>query len=400
MQDLLNSAIIFIQLAAFILSILLSILISRSIDKQPQSNTWLFLFLMLNTYGLSLFIILKIGLLPDLWFLHRTGLPSSMLVPAVAYLYLRSSLLDERRLKWKDSIHLSPLFLGLLQYSPYYLSSSNQKKELIENINNVSDELTLHIGLIPEKQFLLIRSILLIFYAGLILHIIYQTFYKNKVLTKVLSKFDQKVYIWLKTFGFTFSINALAIAAFFCLQYFQNAETNSKLLLILGVIITIVFNGSLIYYTSYLLLKPETLIGIYRNKAHSEQNPTEKNSDQNFEPIIKLIKRELEENKVYFNPDLSLEKLAQSINQSTRLTSYVINNCFGMNFNQLINKYRIEETIQKLNSGYLKDYTLDALWKEVGFSNRTTFYKKFRESTGMTPVELLKFNNKQLKEKN
>ena len=61
-----------------------------------------------------------------------------------------------------------------------------------------------------------------------------------------------------------------------------------------------------------------------------------------------------------------------------------------MNFNELINEYRIKEAISKIEDGYFETYTVSALLKEIGFSNKTTFYKLFKEKTGSTPTEYAK----------
>jgi AraC-like DNA-binding protein len=113
---------------------------------------------------------------------------------------------------------------------------------------------------------------------------------------------------------------------------------------------------------------------------------------EDFKAILIQIERELKINTIYKQANINIEKLALKINQSAKLTSYVITNCFEMNFNRIKNSHRIEEAIQKLKDKNLKEYTIEALWSEIGFSNRTNFYKKFKETTKMTPFEYAKLN--------
>lgn len=392
MQELLNNTVILIQLSALILSIVLILLVSKRVDRQVHAANLLLVFLLLNSYGLLLFVALKAGMIGSLWFLYRTGLPPSMLVPAIAYLYCRSILLDENRLKWKDSFHLIPFLIAIVQYLPYYLSPIDKKKQLVSNLSGITDELMLSFGYLPENQFAIIRGLILLFYAYLIMTLIFNKNYRLKQITKEEFKLDKKINSWIKIFCISFSLNSIAIAFYFFLQFIQNQSSENLFLNILGFAITIIFNGTLIYYSSYLILNPETLIGLYQISIKNNPKAKETPRKDDFSEIIEAIKMEFEINRIHLNTAISIEKLAILIGQPSRITSYVINNHFGINFNQLINSYRIKEAITKLENGYLKEFTIDALWSEVGFSNRTTFYKKFKEYTGMTPMEFIKKN--------
>ncbi|GAB2607875.1 hypothetical protein GCM10026987_02090 [Belliella aquatica] len=132
------------------------------------------------------------------------------------------------------------------------------------------------------------------------------------------------------------------------------------------------------------------MIGLYQIRNVNITKTKETPLKDDFNEVIEAVKMAFDINKIYIKPDINVEKLAFLIGHPTRATSYVINNYFGMNFNQLINNYRIKEAISKLENGYLKEFTIDALWSEIGFSNRTTFYKKFKEFTGLTPMEFVK----------
>ncbi|WP_373400723.1 helix-turn-helix domain-containing protein [Algoriphagus halophilus] len=67
-----------------------------------------------------------------------------------------------------------------------------------------------------------------------------------------------------------------------------------------------------------------------------------------------------------------------------------MNACFHTNFNQWINKYRIEEFEQLICEGYHEKMTLDGIASKCGFSNRTTFISSFKKVKGITPSQFLK----------
>lgn len=390
MANIFNYLILLVQVASFTLSFFLIIIIIKRSDKQNFSNRILLLFLVIKNYGLFLFIVLKTGLLNDFWLLYRTGLPTSLFFPALGYLYLKSVVHDEEKLKKADLIHLGPLLIGIIQYLPYYLSDVAFKKQTVAKLGKLSEEFVLKIGVLPESEFTLIRGLVFLIYAVLILAFVFRKILAKKQVVNKRQTLDLQVIKWIKTFGISFSISCLMVFGYFYLEIFTNFEEDTFLLQILAVGVALFFNGAMIYYSSYLILNPETLIGLYKRPNTFIKKNNSIIRDNDFSEIIHKIEKELKDNLIYTQPDINIEKLAQKINQPTRLTSYVINNYFAMNFNQLINNHRIEESTKKLENGYLKEYTIDALWSEIGFSNRTSFYKKFKETTGMTPVEYVK----------
>jgi hypothetical protein len=65
-----------------------------------------------------------------------------------------------------------------------------------------------------------------------------------------------------------------------------------------------------------------------------------------LEPFKKRIKELLEQEKIYTNPDLTLPLLAQRAGISVAVASKVVNLCFGLNFNDFINQYRVDAVKQ------------------------------------------------------
>ena len=72
-----------------------------------------------------------------------------------------------------------------------------------------------------------------------------------------------------------------------------------------------------------------------------------------------------------------------------RELSMVINKGFGMNFNDWVNKYRLEEIKSLFEKGEHKRQTLLSIAFECGFNSKATFNRAFKKSTGLTPREWL-----------
>ena len=97
------------------------------------------------------------------------------------------------------------------------------------------------------------------------------------------------------------------------------------------------------------------------------------------------LKNTLEEKRLYLIPDLKLSDLSSILSTNTKYLSQVINSQAGMNFIQFINEYRIKKVLEAFKSGTQEQLTLFGIGLQCGFKNKSTFFKVFKESTGMTP---------------
>lgn len=97
------------------------------------------------------------------------------------------------------------------------------------------------------------------------------------------------------------------------------------------------------------------------------------------------IKDIMEEEQLYLDPDLTLRKLSGHLDTNTKYLSQVINHHGGCNFLTFINSYRIEEIKKYLDAGDFYKHTFFGIAQRCGFKNKSTFYKVFRDTTGMTP---------------
>lgn len=97
----------------------------------------------------------------------------------------------------------------------------------------------------------------------------------------------------------------------------------------------------------------------------------------------------MEKDKHYLNSNLTLKILADLLGTNTKYLSQVVNNQAGCNFQQFVNNYRVKEVKEKLTSKEYQHLTLFGIALQCGFKNKSTFYKVFKETEGMTPREYL-----------
>lgn len=101
------------------------------------------------------------------------------------------------------------------------------------------------------------------------------------------------------------------------------------------------------------------------------------------------LKQLMESAKLYLDAELNLKKVADLLNTNTKYLSQVVNHQAGVNFQQFTNLYRVEEAKNKIVHESLSNLTLYGIALQCGFKNKSTFYKVFKEVTGLTPKEFV-----------
>lgn len=108
-------------------------------------------------------------------------------------------------------------------------------------------------------------------------------------------------------------------------------------------------------------------------------------NEKNSELFVKF-ERLMEEQKLYKEKNLTREKIAELLDTNRTYLSQVINEKTGMSVLACVNAYRINEAFETLSDAK-NDIPLKALSSDLGFASLTTFYKAFRQKTGMTPAK-------------
>lgn len=98
----------------------------------------------------------------------------------------------------------------------------------------------------------------------------------------------------------------------------------------------------------------------------------------------------LEKQEIFTDPAMRLSKFADSLHLSPKVFSRIIKKEFHIGYNELLNKFRVQFAIERIEDGYLDKYTIEALGAASGFSSRTTFFNAFKKEKGICPSEYWK----------
>ena len=110
-------------------------------------------------------------------------------------------------------------------------------------------------------------------------------------------------------------------------------------------------------------------------------------NDENLQRIFAKIEQQMHEHALYRNNTLTLEDLAERTGISRHYLSHAINRCAGRNFFAYINQYRVNAVIRALQQVPTPNRPLLELAMEAGFSSKSSFINRFKETTGKTPQQ-------------
>jgi AraC-like DNA-binding protein len=111
---------------------------------------------------------------------------------------------------------------------------------------------------------------------------------------------------------------------------------------------------------------------------------------QVIEKVVEALNRVMQEDKLYLNPGLNLDLVAQQTNLPSKTISSVLNQHMHKSFNEFVNGYRVEAFKQKVLQPHLNNFTIAGIASECGFNSQATFQRTFKQATGMSPSEFRK----------
>lgn len=97
------------------------------------------------------------------------------------------------------------------------------------------------------------------------------------------------------------------------------------------------------------------------------------------------LQKLMEEEEPYLNPQLSLRALSEALEIHPNHLSWLLNNSFGLNFNQYINRWRIQVFKRLALDPANAHISLLGLAYESGFNSKTVFNSTFKKETGLSP---------------
>lgn len=266
-------------------------------------------------------------------------------------------------------MHIIPSIVLFLYILPFYNMSGLEKFNVMSGLEG---------WLLPGANLIIIGKILSLSIYGFLVYNIYR---KNAHTLKAKNK---TVGLWQR--------NIIAIFAIYAFTYILYAGSITGIITYPPLLhIQIIVMVSLVFYVAYIsYAQPE----IFKGKVHiidprafykyKKSGLTPSFSTELKDKLVYL----LDNDKVYRLSDINLEKLSSMMETTRHNASQVINEHFGLNFFELMNKYRIAEALEILKDNS-KDLSIIQVAYEVGFNNKVTFNKSFKKHLSQTPSQYL-----------
>lgn len=119
----------------------------------------------------------------------------------------------------------------------------------------------------------------------------------------------------------------------------------------------------------------------FEDVSQEERHEFKRVNPKKFEEIKALILK----NKLYLNPRLNLKDISKETDLSEGYISQLINSNANENFNEFINKMRVNEVKEMFSDERFKNYTITSIGLEAGFNTKSSFYSVFKKVTSTTP---------------
>lgn len=287
---------------------------------------------------------------------------------------VKSLIFRDFSLRLRDGVHLLPFVFALV-----YMSAVFFRLPLDERLDLINSE-TLVYGWHYVLVEFLCKGLRVAYCLWSLLLIVRYT----QRLKSTHSNVEKVDVTWIRTLVFGFMLVmlmevVLSIAKMFSL--YQHYD--------LGVFEKIGLTG---YYTVFVLVNLLVFTGVRYfasfESVREPEKPRKVAGEQVCNPALaEEIDRKMLAEKLYLQPDVTIDLLAESLQVPTRDLSMIINRHFEVNFYEFINRYRIQEAMRLLRSADGEGKTITDIYLEVGFNSKSVFNTFFKKAAGMTPSQ-------------
>ncbi|WP_421944623.1 helix-turn-helix domain-containing protein [Pedobacter sp.] len=375
--------------AIFILSLVVILLWIYGREKK-YLNALLAAAIFSTAWYAFIFLLTSSGQIQYYPMLFNKGLPLYYFIGPCFFLYLRGAL-NPQFSKFRKShlLHFLIAIPAFISVTPYNLLDLSQQQAVV---NRVATDL--HYAFSGEKYIVEPWHWFAFPISGLIYSVLQVRF------TYIVSK--QK--LQMKAIRWAYLFSGLLILIFtgmlgLNLAILQNA--NSAYFMLHKSPLILALSLTLLLLSLSFFLNPELIFGFSIKEdeqnqhgtvsaAQSQPHFTEK---RKIKPVDKKLIAQVEhhviENQAFKQTGLTMSGLASQMDVPNHKLSELFNNHYQSNFNTYVNKLRIEYVKQRLDSGDWKQFTLEAIALDAGFSSRNTFFVAFKKAVDKSPSAYL-----------
>jgi len=365
-------------LASFQL-LFVSIFLITNKKGNKRNNRLLGLIFLLFSISLADFAFRISGIIIPYQVLHLIDDGFFFLYGPLLYFYVRAVVFQDFKFSWRNLIHLIPFatYCSLLIYILAFLDPTEQN-QVTESIVSAS---------LPIWMYM--AGITIYLYNLCYIWLAYKTVRSYEIIVR--NKFSSLNKISLN--WLMFIIQSFAAITIIAMIHNVIPALRSAVFLYATLLILLVYT---FFFINRVLVKalnqPEIFAGIELNdlkEKYAGSNLEVNEITAYYTQLLAIVENE----KLYLNPELILQDLADRLQVSSRMLSQVINQGSERTFYDFINSYRCEEAKSLMASSDPK-VTIQEIMFQSGFNSKSSFNKEFKKLTGFTPTEYRKSHRK------
>ena len=307
-------------------------------------------------------------------------IPLTFAVGPLIYFYIKSFIVSEFSFGKKELFHFLPTLLYVIYKISVYIYDSSQLG-FSETQNGVFMQSDLYQNI--EIFYTVLVSSQMLLYLAFSIFIYYK--YRTALVHQYSNTYQSELH-WLRNFLFVYSFLFVydVIQTVTDKFIFDMSWTGEWWYQFFSVLI-VIYVGIKGYFTDMETLKKVDLniVTIPREQIDSPNTFIKQTELDKLQAIVS-------QEKLYLDSNLSLTQLAKAVRMSPTQVSDLINRGLGQNFNDYINRFRVDSIILLLENENHNHLSILAIALDCGFNSKATFNRVFKNITGKSPSQYRK----------
>lgn len=302
--------------------------------------------------------------------------PIKVILTPLIFFHIKGLTQTENKITLKESLHFVPAVVVFIITLIVYFGYPDWK------LLNMDDFYKTHVEGNFHFTFLIIITRVIVFFQGIYYALmIYKLFKRNDfTLRQFVSDISQKNMIWIRSTAILVGIRGLATGLELFGAYSILSVFAIYYVFLIGFSFYIFFQALVQPYISFV----GTTIQEMTNPATIENSGESKTELR----ILEIFK----EKRLFLDPELTLQEASDELLVPKYRLTQLIKAGGYHNFYAFVNEHRIDFS-KELLINLPNNLSMDSVVADSGFQSRSTFYRVFKESTGLTPKEFKEMNS-------
>ncbi|MBL7971922.1 MAG: helix-turn-helix domain-containing protein [Prolixibacteraceae bacterium] len=293
-----------------------------------------------------------------------------MILTPLIFFYIKGLTQKENRISLKESLHFLPALVVFILSLIMYFGYPDWKILSLNDIYKIKVEGNFH------YTFLVTVTRLIVFFQGIFYALmIYKLFKKNDFsMRQIVSDLSRQSMLWIRYTAILVGIRGLTTGAELFGAYSVPAVFMVYYIFLIGFSFYIFFQA---------IVQPDiSFVSHTMQEMADNQNGAESKESNTDLDKLEVFKQK----QLFLKYDITLQEASDELLIPKYRLTQAIKTAGYPNFYAFVNAQRIEYS-KELLLNLPRNLALESVVADSGFQSKSTFYRVFKESTGLTPKE-------------